>query len=85
MMKYENTGEAYDNFNWCIKSTDIIKLNKEKPWESRKNVALFHGSGSGKNRKHFGFGERFYTREEREVPNALERTWPSPEEIDKLL
>jgi len=85
MMKYDNTGEAYDGMNWCVNSEKVIKLNKERPWETRKNMALFHGAGSGKNRKHFGFGERNYTKEEKEVPNALERTWPTPEEVDKLV
>lgn len=78
-------GEPYDAMNWCENSEKVIKLNQEKPWETRQNIALFHGSGSGKNRKYFGFGERFYTKEEKEVPNALEKTWPSPDEIDALV
>ena len=51
-----NFGDPKDT-NWCYISDEITKLNEKYPFQERENFAFFHGSGSGKHMRWFGFNE----------------------------
>lgn len=55
MLYHEHKRTDWDVFNWCVNSEQIMQFRQEFPFESRKNIAFWHGAGTGLNRKYSGF------------------------------
>ena len=64
MLRFKDYDNWRDRFNWCKMSDLSIQMREKHQWDSRKEIAFFIGSGSGKHKNHFGFGEPFPNEEE---------------------
>lgn len=81
MLNFDIKNDPYDKYNWCNLASEIFRLRKKYPVDERENYAVFHGAGTGKNRKYFGYGSET----EEKSADFPEKHWPEPATTEQWL